>query len=288
MNHLEIECFLLTASLKSYTKAAEKLFLSQPTISRYVSKLEKELNCKLLERTTQKIQLTDAGEQYYHLFISWKLELEETKKRIRKMEIMEHTIIRLGYQDGWILPDEVRQYILNFERKYPTIEIDIRCMGLEESITALKKNELDMLLIMEHPGIESPIFTKKEITTTNKVIVYSKYHPFAKQDYVTPKDFKDEIFYVLDENVDFVIQKNREYCEEYQFVPKTQKVKNIQTIHANVLNRKGVTIADNWGPGCYEGHYRTCPISAKGSVYLVSKTENQIRAFELFAEEFKL
>lgn len=288
MNQLEIECFLLTASLKSYTKAAEKLFLSQPTISRYVSKLEKELNCKLLARTTQKIELTDAGEQYYHLFLSWKLEMEETQKRIRKMERLDHTMIRLGYHEGWILPEEVRQFLQDFEKRYPMIEIDIRCLGLDESILALEKNDIDMLLIMDHPGIDNIMFSKKEITKINKVIVYSKYHPFAKMDSVTPKDFKDETFYVLDENVDFVIQKNREYCKEYQFVPKIQKVKNIQTIHANVLNGKGVTINDSWGPGCYEGHYKTCPISAKGPVYLVSKTETQTKAFELFLSEFKL
>ncbi len=288
MNRLEIECFLLTVSLKSYTKAAKKLFLSQPTVSRYVAKLEKELNCQLLKRTTQKIELTEAGQQYYRLFLSWEMELTDVKKRIHYIQDTEQCCIRLGYQDGWVLPDSVHRFFSEFENKYPQIEIDLHCMGLESLLSQLSRDRLDMILIMEHPGLENPLFYKKEITTTNKVICYSKYHPLAQNNMVNVRDFKDETFFVLDENVDFVIQKNRDYCKEYQFIPRIKKAENIQTILANVLAGKGVTITDDWGPGCYEEYYRNCPLTAKGIVYLTWKNTNSKQAYETFAREFVL
>ena len=58
MNEIQVECFLETVRFKSYTKAAEQLFLSQPTVSRYVSGLEACLGCKLLRRTTKNVELT--------------------------------------------------------------------------------------------------------------------------------------------------------------------------------------------------------------------------------------
>ena len=58
MNQTQIECFLAIVEERNYSKAAERLFLSQPTLSRYIMALEKELGCVLFNRTTKKVELT--------------------------------------------------------------------------------------------------------------------------------------------------------------------------------------------------------------------------------------
>jgi DNA-binding transcriptional LysR family regulator len=57
----QIEAFLCVAKLKSFSKAANTIFLSQPTISSHISSLEKELNIQLFDRTSKEVNLTPAG-----------------------------------------------------------------------------------------------------------------------------------------------------------------------------------------------------------------------------------
>lgn len=61
----QLEAFVKVVELQSFSKAAEKLLLSQPTISAHIVSLENELNTKFLERTTKNVQTTMAGERLY-------------------------------------------------------------------------------------------------------------------------------------------------------------------------------------------------------------------------------
>ena len=63
MKHLET--FVYTVKYKSFSKAAEKIYLSQPTISQHINSLEKELNTQLISRTTREFSITEAGERLY-------------------------------------------------------------------------------------------------------------------------------------------------------------------------------------------------------------------------------
>lgn len=66
MDFKQIQYFTEVVNQGSFSKAAEHLFLSQPNISKTIKDLEKELDAKLLTRTTRKIELTDTGKLLYH------------------------------------------------------------------------------------------------------------------------------------------------------------------------------------------------------------------------------
>ena len=57
-----IQCFIALAETLHFTKAAERLYLSQPTLSRQISELEKEIGYPLVMRTTRNVVLTEVGE----------------------------------------------------------------------------------------------------------------------------------------------------------------------------------------------------------------------------------
>ena len=61
----QLEAFVKVVELQSFSKAAKNLFLTQPTVSAHIISLEKELNVKLVERTTKNVQTTSAGERLY-------------------------------------------------------------------------------------------------------------------------------------------------------------------------------------------------------------------------------
>lgn len=66
MDFKQIEAFISVAKLKSFSKAANQIFLSQPTISSHISSLEKELNIQLFDRTSKEVNLTPAGESFFN------------------------------------------------------------------------------------------------------------------------------------------------------------------------------------------------------------------------------
>lgn len=101
MNTMQLSCFVEVASTLSFSKAAEHLHVSQPTVSHQVRSLESELGCSLLVRSTRTVRLTDEG----FTFISYAhemLDLERrAKRRFREGSEGEAHWLRLGVQDGY-------------------------------------------------------------------------------------------------------------------------------------------------------------------------------------------
>lgn len=75
MDFKQIEAFISVAKLKSFSKAANSIYLSQPTISSHISSLEKELNLQLFDRTSKEVALTPAGQ----CFLEYALNIINTK-----------------------------------------------------------------------------------------------------------------------------------------------------------------------------------------------------------------
>ena len=79
MNDRQIACFLEAVKERNFTKVAEKLYLTQPGVSRMIATLEKELNTKLFARSAHKtLELTESGKLYYEMFEKCRREFEET------------------------------------------------------------------------------------------------------------------------------------------------------------------------------------------------------------------
>lgn len=70
MDFKQLEAFVTAVDCNSFSEAAKKLFLTQPTISAHISALEKELHTKLILRTTKKMELTFRGQQFYEYAVN--------------------------------------------------------------------------------------------------------------------------------------------------------------------------------------------------------------------------
>ena len=78
--------FIAVADCLNFTKAAEKLYISQPTLSRYISELEETMEVELFERTTRRVVLTKAGKLFY----------DESLQIIKKYDALINRVARLG------------------------------------------------------------------------------------------------------------------------------------------------------------------------------------------------
>ncbi len=138
-----LEYYEAVARLKNFTRASEELFVSQPSISVAVKKLEDELGIKLMKRNKKNVELTPEGEIFYTRISEILDKLRET---IRYMDTLKATgtkILSLAFPP--VLGSKLWDIILlDFVRKHPNIELDIRDMGNTRVIDSVEKKEVEL------------------------------------------------------------------------------------------------------------------------------------------------
>ena len=96
---------------RNFTKVAEKLYLTQPGVSRMIATLEKELEYKLVcAFGTQNAGADGSGKLYYEMFEKCRQEFEETKKKcdLLQRENTDITTLKFGYVRGWSITGFIR------------------------------------------------------------------------------------------------------------------------------------------------------------------------------------
>ncbi|MFZ5965971.1 MAG: selenium metabolism-associated LysR family transcriptional regulator [Bacillota bacterium] len=146
MDFRQLETFVTIAKVKSFSKAAERLFLTQPTISNHIQNLENELGTILINRSNKRITLTKAGEILfaYAMDIINKREqalfsLEEFKGKIEgTLEIAASTI-----PEQYILPS-----LLNsFSNLYPDVHYNIIHYDSQQVVESILNGEIDFGIV---------------------------------------------------------------------------------------------------------------------------------------------
>lgn len=104
MNDLQIDYFLAVADSGSFTRAAQKFYISQPAISRVISALERELGFPLFDRTNRRTTLTSAGKLFYEAFCQSKQLIAAAVQAAQSINSDESGTTNWGFYRGWIFP----------------------------------------------------------------------------------------------------------------------------------------------------------------------------------------
>lgn len=139
----QLESFVAVVVYKSFTEAAKRLYISQPTISTHIQALEKELESKLIVRTTKSIELTKRGGELYECAVKM-LDLRDTL--LQKWKSSDEKIIRLGVStipSAYILPE----FLPEFCKKYPEIFFHSTQSDSKEIIEGVLDDRMDVGLV---------------------------------------------------------------------------------------------------------------------------------------------
>ena len=187
--------FLALAKDLHFRKAAERLYISQPGLSRQIKQMEEDLGFSLFERHNRKVELTKAG-----LYLQ--KELKNTFKQLD--DILEHAKLvndgldgnlKLGYV-GSAMQIVIPDLLLKYKNKHPHVLFSLNEMDNEKQIQALLNREIDVGFVrMERVphGINlHPIF---EDTFS---LVLPKDHPLSENNFEDLSQFKDEAFILFE------------------------------------------------------------------------------------------
>ena len=146
MNQRQIESFLAVAETGNFTRAAERLYISQPAVSKQVLSLEEELGFLLLIREYHKdVQLTEAGKLYYDFFHKVMGEYKAVYEQAQQYRKKVRGTVRLGILTGWKIQDKLQNILEQMKQNYPEIEVRMSFADLEPLRKAAESGKLDLI-----------------------------------------------------------------------------------------------------------------------------------------------
>ncbi|MCD9455295.1 LysR family transcriptional regulator [Klebsiella pneumoniae] len=136
--------FVEVVRQQSFTRAAEKLFVTQPTISKMLKNLEDELNCTLLIRDGRKLLLTDTGRVVFERGQAILGEFSQLESELSDINHLHKGVLRLGIPPmvGMLMAEPISR----FRPRYPGVELKIAEFGGLTGQQAVSNGELDMAM----------------------------------------------------------------------------------------------------------------------------------------------
>lgn len=142
--------FYYVAKYHSFNKAASVLSNSQPNISRSISNLEAELECKLFNRSPKGVTLTDAGEELFSHVEAACRHLETGEEIIRSTTELKHGILTIGFSIGLtqrLMREIILPAIHTFHDKYPDVHLKITHASTPSLLSDINNNLMDLAFI---------------------------------------------------------------------------------------------------------------------------------------------
>ena len=154
---------------KSFSKAAESLYMSQPALSTAIRKIEAELQLQLFDRSSSPIELTQAG-RYYIASIEKIMQVEEDMKHYFAQLVKEQrTVINVGTSSffcSYVLPELVEA----FKREHPEVVVNLMEANASEFAGLFRSDVLDLCVTVDSldqiqgkPALSSDVWRREEI-----------------------------------------------------------------------------------------------------------------------------
>ncbi|WP_342543921.1 LysR family transcriptional regulator [Lysinibacillus sp. FSL W7-1291] len=196
MDIKQLHYFIAVSEQRNFSKAAERLHISQPSLSNAIKKLEQEIGSPLLERNTRNLQLTEAGE----------LLFERAKVIVKNMEVLKiemDEVIVHGTRDITIgVMESIKHWlpkvIANYKKDYPQMKIHlVDILGSKRVKKSLKSYKTHLIItnqLMDDPELEVQTLYEERL-----VAVLPLHHPLARKETLTISDISEEPFIISTE-----------------------------------------------------------------------------------------
>jgi DNA-binding transcriptional LysR family regulator len=238
----QLKYFIAVAEERSFSRAAERLHISQPPLSTQVMMLEKELGVQLLDRSNRGVSLTTAGAVFYEEMRAVLLRLEQGKTRAQQAGQGHVGAISIGFvsiADYGILPPALKE----FRSRFPQVEVHLHELTTDAQIREMRLGRLDIGIALgpiREGDLSFEALTHEELMLAMptghrlaKAKGPSDLRAFSKEDFIIPpRDIAPGLY-------DLMISR----CSASGFVPRiTQQARQMQTVISLVGAGMGVAL----------------------------------------------
>lgn len=146
--------FYIVAEYGNISKAAKKLFVSQPAVTKSIKNLEENLGIKLFNRNSKGVLLTEEGKVLYEYVKNAYIQIEKGEKIVKQLKNKSKGVVRIGISNTlckyYFMP-----FLKGFHEKYPDIKIEITNRVTLETLELLEKGSLDCAIVSKVEGVSS-------------------------------------------------------------------------------------------------------------------------------------
>ncbi len=196
MDLRHLRYFQAVAEELSFSRAAKRLRIAQPALSRAVQELEQEIGSLLIERNRRTVALTPAGAVMLHETGLVLERLEESLRRVRRTAAGEEGELRLGYIGPPTQPF-LGRLLHEFRRRYPKVSVHLEERTPERVWEMVAKGRLSVALTRPLPGQGERVLETLPLRQEPLGIVVPAGHPLAGRDTVSWKALATEPLIVL-------------------------------------------------------------------------------------------
>ncbi|KQL44978.1 LysR family transcriptional regulator [Brevibacillus choshinensis] len=196
MDIRQLQYFVEVAKQKSFTKAANTLHVSQPSISKMMKALEEELGVVLLDRTERKMELTDAGELVYDHATKVLQLMDSLSSSIGEVRNMERGRVKMGMMPtvgSFLLPN----VIALFKKSYPGIDIEMKEYSAKLLEVHVEQGSIDVGLTVLPADTDK--FDAVPLQAEDLVAIAHREHWLAERSSVSLAELRDEAFILFTE-----------------------------------------------------------------------------------------
>ena len=233
--------FLAVAEELHFRKAAEKLFISQPGLSRQIKQMEDILETQLFERNKKKVSLTPAG-----YFLKKEVEfifnhLEKVERQLKLVGDGNSGELRIGFL-GSAMQKVIPQLLLNIKETYPKVRTSLEELSNFAQVDAVLNDQLDMGFVRV-ARVPNTLHMKTVFKDTFSLVLPERYpiltrefkgiHQFANDDFILFNQTYSPLYYETIMSI----------CQDAGFAPKvSHKSVHAHTIFKLVENHMGIAI----------------------------------------------
>ena len=187
--------FVIVAEEQNVTRAAARLHVSQPPLSRQIRDLEAELGVELFRRTAKSLALTEAGKIFLNEARAILLRVDQAVETVRTVANPRRETLHVGYAPSLtvrLLP----KTLMIFEREYPGVRVSLHDLSSEECIQRLSTGKIDLALTVRPPASRMGGLTFARLACYPLCCAAAASHPLARRKRVSLRELKNERFIV--------------------------------------------------------------------------------------------
>lgn len=187
MDSRELRYFVAVAEELNFGRAATRLGMAQPPLSRTIQRLERRIGVTLLDRTSRSVALTTAGEVLLREGRRALTALTAAERRAQRAGSPRLVLAMKPVSDGGLL----EKILANYAADSASIEVEVRICGIGEQAVLLREGEADAALL-RFPHDDTEGFAYEELLTEQEVAVLPRTHRLASRESLTMSDLDGE------------------------------------------------------------------------------------------------
>lgn len=235
----QLEYFQMVSKVNSFTRAAERLYVSQPAVTNAIRALEDELGIQLFDRSQKQVLLTSEGQIFYNHVEHVLHGVSKTLADINNIKNLNGGILRLALTP--LAGIKAFTFLLaKFKEKYPQIQIVFEENNNEDGQRALLEDRVDLAFLL--PEMKSTSLTYVSIGQQSLALCVSVNHPLAANVMVRLEDLVEEPLILFKQDCALRNLLLHEF-ERNNTLPKIQfESSQVQTIRSLVGENAGIAI----------------------------------------------